>query len=243
MRQRLSTLGAVFLVLVLLAVALGACARSAEERELETAEPGESPAATETIPGGAETPVPGETVVSAVTPVGTTAPQPQPTQVSVGETPGAAQPAATDVPGVTQPEATQPAAAQPEATQPAEAEPPSPPAASGESIVHTVQPGESLSSIARRYGTTWQAIAQANGLVNPNQIYAGQQLKIGVSSSDGGTTGGSTGCRLRHTVKQGEWVWQIARTYGADPYDILAANGLSVQTANTIYPGTVLCIP
>ena len=53
----------------------------------------------------------------------------------------------------------------------------------------------------------------------------------------------STGCRLRHTVKQGEWVWQIARTYGADPYDILAANGLSVQTANTIYPGTVLCIP
>ena len=243
MRQRLSTLGAVFLVLVLLAVALGACARSAEARELETAVPGESPAATETIPGGAETPVPGETVVSAVTPVGTTAPQPQPTQVSGGETPGAAQPAATDVPGVTQPEATQPAAAQPEATQPAAAEPPSPPAASGESIVHTVQPGESLSSIARRYGTTWQAIAQANGLVNPNQIYAGQQLKIGVSSSDGGTTGGSTGCRLRHTVKQGEWVWQIARTYGADPYDILAANGLSVQTANTIYPGTVLCIP
>lgn len=243
MRQRLSTLGAVFLVLVLLAVALGACARSAEERELETVEPGESPATTEPIPGGAETPLPGETVVSAVTPVGTTAPQPQPTQVSVGETPGAAQPAATDAPGVTQPEATQPAAAQPEATQPAATEPPSPPAASGETIVHTVQPGESLSSIARRYGTTWQAIAQANGLVNPNQIYAGQQLKIGVSSSDGGTTGGSTGCRMRHTVKQGEWVWQIARTYGADPYDILAANGLSVQTANTIYPGTVLCIP
>ena len=112
MRQRLSTLGAVFLVLVLLAVALGACARSAEERELETVEPGESPATTEPIPGGAETPLPGETVVSAVTPVGTTAPQPQPTQVSVGETPGAAQPAATDAPGVTQPEATQPAAAQ-----------------------------------------------------------------------------------------------------------------------------------
>jgi len=164
-------------------------------------------------------------------------PQPQPTQVSAGETPGAVQPAATDVPGATQPAATQPAA-----TQPAGAEPASPPAASGETVMHTVQPGESLSSIARRYGTTWQAIAQANGLVNPNQIYAGQQLKIGVSSSEG-TTGGSTGCRVRHTVKQGEWVWQIARTYGASPYDILAANGLSVQTANTIYPGTVLCIP
>ena len=110
-------------------------------------------------------------------------------------------------------------------------------------MTHTVQPGETLSSIARRYGTTWQAIAQANGLVNPNQIYAGQQLKIGASSSSGGTSGGSTGCRLRHTVKAGEWVWQIARTYGVSPYDILAANGLTVQTANTIYAGTVLCIP
>lgn len=239
MRQRPSTLGAVFLVLVL-ALALGSCARSAEEREQQTVEPLEGLATTEPMPGGAETPAPGETVVSAVTPVGTTVPQPQPTQVSAGDTPG---PAATEEPGVAQPEATQPPAAQPEATQPAAAEPPSQPAAPGQTIVHTVQPGESLSSIARRYGTTWQAIAQANGLVNPNQIYAGQQLKIGVSSSDGGTTGGSTGCRLRHTVKQGEWVWQIARTYGADPYDILAANGLSIQTANTIYPGTVLCIP
>ncbi|HSJ53665.1 MAG TPA: LysM peptidoglycan-binding domain-containing protein [Anaerolineae bacterium] len=223
------------MVLVILALVLGSCARSAEERELETAVPDDGTVTTEPIPGGAETPVPGETVVSAVTPspgAGTAVPQPTQAQAGATGTPGAAQPAATDVPAATQPAATQPAGTQPTSAPPA----------SGETVVHTVQPGESLSSIARRYGTTWEAIAQANGLVNPDQIYAGQQLKIGVSSS-GGTSGGSTGCRLRHTVRQGEWVWQIARTYGADPYDILAANGLSVQTANTIYPGTVLCIP
>jgi LysM repeat protein len=98
-----------------------------------------------------------------------------------------------------------------------------------------------LYSIATRYGSTVNAISRANGLSNPNQIYAGQKLKIPTGTAPpGGTT---PGCRIRHTVQRGEWVWQIARTYGVSPYDILAANGLTVQTANTIYPGTVLCIP
>jgi len=163
--------------------------------------------------------------VSAVTPLpqtptGMTA---QPTLVPAGVTPVTAQPLPTSQPVAT-------------------VAPPAPTASSGSggTIWHTVQPGETLSSISRRYGTTWQAIAQANGLVNPNQIYVGQKLKIPTS---GGTSGGTTGCRIRHTVQQGEWVWQIARTYGVSPYDILAANGLTIQSANTIYPGQVLCIP
>jgi LysM repeat protein len=230
MRQRLSTLGVGFLVLVLLAVALGSCERSAEERAIQPTVPLDGPAATaEPLPGGEEAPLPGETVVSAVTPAtGTMVPQPTQELAGTEGTPAVAEPAATAAPEPTQPVAVQPTAA---------------PATQGQSVVHTVQAGETLSSIARRYGTTWQAIAQANGIVNPNQIYVGQQLRIGTSTSSGGTSSGATGCRVRHTVKQGEWVWQIARTYGASPYDILAANGLSVQTANTIHPGTVLCIP
>lgn len=241
MRQRLSTLGPGFLILVLamaVAVTLGSCSRSAEERAIDTVEPGEGVGTAEPGTGGLETPLPGETVVSAVTPAsGTTVPQPQATLVPAGGT----QPAPTALSAATQPVAT----AVPAATQPPASQPTSPPAAQSGTVVHTVQPGETLSSIARRYGTTWQAIAQANGLQNPNQIYAGQKLKISTTSSStsGGTSGASTSCRVRHTVKQGEWVWQIARTYGANPYDILAANGLTVATANTIYPGTVLCIP
>jgi LysM repeat protein len=43
---------------------------------------------------------------------------------------------------------------------------------------HVVQPGETLSGIALKYGTTPWAIATANGISNTGQIYAGQTLRI-----------------------------------------------------------------
>jgi LysM repeat protein len=111
-----------------------------------------------------------------------------------------------------------------------------------------VQRGETVYSIANRYGTTVDAIAAANDLSNPQTIYVGQKLKIPTegastlpeSPSEGGS---STGCRIRHTVKPGEWVWQIARNYGVDARDILTANNMTIQSARTIHPGMVLCIP
>jgi len=234
-RPRLVTAGILLLVFAVVVLGLGACSRSAEEREAQE----EAAQATAAEPGtpGEDTggsPAPGETVVSAVTPIAQTPGAVQPTQVPVGETPG------TEAPQPTETSAAQ-ATAVPQPTQPS--------TSSGQTgtILHTVQRGETLASIARRYGTSWQAIAEANSLVNPSQIYAGQQLKIptsgGSSGGSSGSTGGTTGCRTQHTVQRGEWVWQIARTYGVSPYDILAANGLTIATANTIYPGTVLCIP
>ncbi|MFQ5340053.1 MAG: LysM peptidoglycan-binding domain-containing protein [Anaerolineae bacterium] len=44
--------------------------------------------------------------------------------------------------------------------------------------VYVVQPGDTMYSIAARYGTTVWAIAQANNLSNPNWIFAGQTLVI-----------------------------------------------------------------
>jgi len=214
MRQRLLQVGLLLLVIAMV-MGLAGCTKNAPTRTPavpQTAQPG--------VPPGGLTPAPGETVVSVYTPL---PPGPgTPTTEIVVSTPAVTTPVATAVPGVT---------AAPVAT----AVP-----SSGQTIVHVVQPGETLYSIAYRYGTTVQAITQANGIANPNQIYQGQKLVIPVS---GGTSGGSTGCRIRHTVKSGEWVWQIARDYGVSPYDILAANGMTIQTANTIYPGLVLCIP
>lgn len=43
---------------------------------------------------------------------------------------------------------------------------------------YTVKSGDNLSSIAREYGTTVSALAAANGIANPNLIYAGQVLKV-----------------------------------------------------------------
>ena len=52
---------------------------------------------------------------------------------------------------------------------------------SGGSVVHTIQRGETLSQIAKKYGVTVQALVDANGLSNPNHIVVGQKLIIPVS--------------------------------------------------------------
>lgn len=46
-----------------------------------------------------------------------------------------------------------------------------------------MQSGEHLAQIARQYGVSWMAIAQANNLSDPNSIYAGQQLIIPAAGS------------------------------------------------------------
>lgn len=43
---------------------------------------------------------------------------------------------------------------------------------------YTVRPGDTLSAIGARFGVSYQAIAQANGIANPNLIHVGQQLVI-----------------------------------------------------------------
>lgn len=48
---------------------------------------------------------------------------------------------------------------------------------------YTVKKGDTLSDIAKRYGTTYQEIAKANGISNPNLIQVGQTLKIGSDDS------------------------------------------------------------
>lgn len=44
--------------------------------------------------------------------------------------------------------------------------------------VYTVRAGDTLSGIAKRYGTTYQRLAQVNNIANPNLIYVGQKIVI-----------------------------------------------------------------
>jgi len=102
--------------------------------------------------------------------------------------------------------------------------------------VHVVQRGETLSSIAVRYGTTPQAIARANGLANANYIYAGQGLTIPSGGGGGGvSTGGS------YTVRAGDSLASIATRFGTTVSALVRANGLS--NPNRIYAGQGLTIP
>lgn len=50
---------------------------------------------------------------------------------------------------------------------------------------HTVRAGETLSTIAARYGSSIAAIARANDIDNPNFIFAGQHLSIPLRSGGG----------------------------------------------------------
>ena len=43
---------------------------------------------------------------------------------------------------------------------------------------YIVQPGDMLSGIAAKYGTTWQQLAKINGIGNPNYIMPGQKIRI-----------------------------------------------------------------
>jgi len=101
--------------------------------------------------------------------------------------------------------------------------------------VHVVQRGETLSSIAARYGTTAQAIARVNGLRNLNYIYAGQRLTIRAGGGRSTATGGA------YVVRAGDTLWSIAARHGTTVNAVVQANGLA--NANRIYAGQRLIIP
>ncbi|EMF0300834.1 LysM peptidoglycan-binding domain-containing protein [Enterococcus hirae] len=93
---------------------------------------------------------------------------------------------------------------------------------------HIVQYGETLSSIATQYGTTYQALASLNGLSNPNMIYAGQVLKLS----------GVVSAIRTYTVQYGDNLSSIATKLGTTYQSLAQQNGLS--NPNLIYPGQVL---
>ena len=107
--------------------------------------------------------------------------------------------------------------------------------------VHIVRRGETLSSIAARYGTTTQAIVRANGLPNPNYIYAGQRLVIpGAGSSGAASSGGASQMALAdYTVRRGDTLTSIASRHGTTVAAIMQANSLR---SSLIYVGQRLAI-
>lgn len=45
-------------------------------------------------------------------------------------------------------------------------------------VYYVVKRGDTLSAIASKYGTTYQRLAQINGIANPNRIYVGQKIRV-----------------------------------------------------------------
>lgn len=97
---------------------------------------------------------------------------------------------------------------------------------------YTVRPGDTLSGIAARFGTTVSQLAALNAIADPDKIYAGQVLRL---------TGSPSQDQTIYTVKAGDTLSGIAARFGTT-YQVLAQlNGIS--DPDRIYPGQTLRIP
>ena len=102
-------------------------------------------------------------------------------------------------------------------------------------IVYTVKLGDTLSGIASQYGTTYQALAEYNGIENPNLIYIGQKIKIP------GGSGAAVKTETVYTVKHGDTLSGIAAKYGTTYQKLAAYNGIT--NPNLIFAGQKIRIP
>ena len=80
-------------------------------------------------------------------------------------------------------------------------------------ITYVIKAGDTIYILALRYGTTVNAILQANPGIDPNRIRVGQQITI---------PGAATG--TRYTIQSGDTLYGIASRYGTTVNAILQAN-------------------
>ena len=97
------------------------------------------------------------------------------------------------------------------------------------STTYTVKSGDTLSSIASKFGTTYQELAQLNRIADPNKIYVGQVLKIN-----------GTNYEITYTVKSGDNLTKIAKQFNTTVDSLVSKNG--IKDKNKIYVGQVLKI-
>ena len=111
------------------------------------------------------------------------------------------------------------------------------PAASTNQGTYTVKAGDTLSAIAAAHGTSYEALAQANGISNPNEIYVGQTLKFTAPTRTTLVTT-TTAKRGAYTVTAGDTLYEIAQKVGVNWQHLAQTNHISQPY--TIYVGQKL---
>jgi murein DD-endopeptidase MepM/ murein hydrolase activator NlpD len=98
-----------------------------------------------------------------------------------------------------------------------------------EVTLHTVLHGDTLASIAARYGVDAVQLAIQNGLRNPDRIYPGQLLQLPVSRV------------TFYTIKRGDTISEIARAFGVGLRDLCRVN--AITDPDRIWAGEKIKIP
>ena len=102
---------------------------------------------------------------------------------------------------------------------------------------YIVVKGDTLSGIAKRYGTTYQKLAEYNGIKNPNIIHVGQKIIIPGSNGKPATN------EIAYIVKAGDNLSKIAKAYNTTWQKIYNDNkNIIGGNPNRIYPGQRLII-
>ncbi|MDN3444946.1 LysM peptidoglycan-binding domain-containing protein [Microbacterium sp. APC 3901] len=106
---------------------------------------------------------------------------------------------------------------------------------------YTVHPGDTISSIASRFGLRTVDVLTWNGLGWRSVIYPGQALALTAGAAPVAPAAPTpTGSAATHTVAAGDTVFSIAQRHGTSVDAVLAANGLT--RASVIYPGQQLAL-
>lgn len=117
-------------------------------------------------------------------------------------------------------------------------------------LTYTVQAGDTLWKIARKYNCSITEIMVANSdrIKNPNRIHAGWQLKIPQSGAP--ITGGTPDAVLPenkksgiYIVRQGDTLWAIARKCVCSVAEIISLNRELIRDPALIYSGWELKVP
>ncbi|UCC78757.1 MAG: LysM peptidoglycan-binding domain-containing protein [Candidatus Zixiibacteriota bacterium] len=114
-------------------------------------------------------------------------------------------------------------------------------------VRHKIRRGETVSSIARRYGVSQASIVQANKLGRKKRIYAGKTLMIPTTNGTSYKSVPKTGKKKivpsdngKYRVRYGDTLWDIAVAHGVSVSQLKRINNLS---SNKIYAGRILTIP
>lgn len=105
---------------------------------------------------------------------------------------------------------------------------------------YIVQSGDTLTSIAMKFDTTVQAIAELNDLQNPNLIYVGEILKIPTNSRGNLSAPSSRHYIKTYIVQSGDTLTSIAKKFNTTADKIALLN--NITNPNLIYPGQILKI-
>lgn len=101
---------------------------------------------------------------------------------------------------------------------------------SAAAATYTLKPGDTLGGVASKHGVSVGALAAANGIADPNRVYAGQVLKI-----PGATAAAPA---ASYVVRPGDTLGSIAARHGTTVSALARANGIT--NPNRISIGQVI---